>query len=206
MTTPGAKKAGGAPSLAKLTEELAKLPGIGQKTAQRLAYHIVKWPRPRAEALSEAIKDVKQLTILCCNCHNITDADPCHICRNPNRDHATICVVETPLDVLALESTGTYNGLYHVLHGAISPINGVRPEDLRIGELLARSEDQELREMILATNQTTEGELTSLYIRTKLTRENLAITRLARGLPNGGSLEHTDATTISRALGGRQQV
>ena len=203
---PGGERGAAPPSLAKLIEELTKLPGIGRKTAQRLAYHIVRWPEPRTEALSEAIREVKDLTVMCSVCQNLTDQEICPVCSDPNRDRATICVVETPVDVLALEGTNTYRGLYHVLHGAVSPINGVRPEDLKIKELLARAANSAVTELILATNQTAEGELTAMYIGTKVTRPSLSLTRLARGLPTGGSLEHTDVTTISRALGGRQEL
>ncbi|HKS70526.1 MAG TPA: recombination mediator RecR [Ktedonobacterales bacterium] len=197
-----------------LIEELAKLPGIGPKTAQRLTFFILRSPADQARRLAEAITRVKESIIQCSVCFNMTEADPCPICANPERDHRTICVVEEPLDVLAIEKTGVYKGLYHVLHGALSPVEGIGPRDLRIDELAARvrtgvgaeSEDEPIGEVILATNPNYEGDYTAAYITPLLVPLGVKVTRLARGLPIGGDLEYADEGTLGRALEGRREV
>lgn len=195
-----------APSLARLVQELHKLPGIGPKTAQRLAYYIIRLPDDEAYALADAITAIKQNIIFCEECQNLTDASPCLICADPRRDHALLCVVEEPLDVLALERTRCYRGLYHVLHGAISPMNGIGPDQLKLKELYFRLAGGDARELVIATNPTLEGEATAMYIRRHLGDAGLKITHLARGLPIGGSLEYADDLTLSRAFLGRQEL
>jgi recombination protein RecR len=195
-----------APSLARLIQELNKLPGIGPKSAQRLAYHIIRLPEDEAHALADAVSGVKLNIIFCQQCQNLADISPCSICDDLRRDRRVLCVVEEPLDVLALERTRSYRGLYHVLHGVISPMNGVGPGQLKIKELLSRLTDGEVEELVIATNATLEGEATALYIRRHLPRDDIKVTHLARGLPVGGSLEYTDEMTLSRALQGRQEL
>jgi recombination protein RecR len=192
--------------VARLIEEFHKLPGIGPKSAQRLTYHLLRAPADDARALAQAILEVKEKTVLCSICQNITDSDPCSICSNPERDHGAICVVEEPLDILALERTGAYRGLYHVLHGVISPMDGVGPEDLKVQELLSRLRSGDVREVIMATNPNLEGEATSMYIARLISPLGLKVTRLARGLPVGADLEYADNVTLARALEGRQEV
>jgi recombination protein RecR len=194
-----------APSVARLIGELNKLPGVGPKSAQRLAYHLIRVP-DAAEALAEAVIGVKERVFFCSRCQNLTDMDPCGVCSDPRRDQTQVCVVEGPLDILAVERTNCYRGLYHVLHGVISPMNGIGPEELKLKELAARLQDSDVQEVIIATNPTLEGEATAMYIQRHLSRDDLRITRLARGLPVGGSLEHTDETTLSRAFQGRQDL
>ena len=196
-----------------LIEELAKLPGIGPKTAQRLTFYILRSPADQARRLAEAITQVKESIIQCSVCYNLTETDPCPICANSQRDRHIICVVEEPLDVLALEKTGAFKGLYHVLHGALSPIEGIGPRDLRIDELVARtrngsdgSDEEPVREVILATNPNYEGDYTAAYIAPLISRPDLKVTRLARGLPIGGDLEYADEGTLSRALEGRREL
>jgi recombination protein RecR len=195
-----------APSLARLINELNKLPGIGPKSAQRLAYYIIRLPNEEAYDLAEAISAVKQNIVFCQACQNLTDASPCSICANPHRNREQICVVEDPLDVLALERTHCYRGLYHVLHGAISPLNGIGPDQLKLKELFSRLPNSEVNELIIATNPTLEGEATTMYISRHLAQSDIKITHLARGLPVGGSLEYSDQLTLSRAFQGRQQI
>ena len=195
-----------APPVAALIEEFSKLPGVGVKTAQRLTFFILRSPTDQARRLAEAIMRVKESIIYCSRCFNITETDPCSICDNPSRDQELICVVEEPLDVLALEKTGVYKGLYHVLHGAISPVEGIGPKDLRINELLQRVQRSKIREVILATNPNLEGELTALFIKDSLASLGLRVTGLARGLPMGGDLEYADEGTLSRALEGRRDM
>jgi recombination protein RecR len=195
-----------APPVAALIEEFSKLPGVGVKTAQRLTFFILRSPTDQARRLAEALMRVKESIVYCSRCFNITEADPCSICSNPNRDQETICVVEEPLDVLALEKTGVYKGLYHVLHGALSPIEGIGPKDLRIDELLLRIHDGNTREVILATNPNFEGEYTANYIQKELKPFNVRVTGLARGLPSGGDLEYADEGTLSRAIEGRRNM
>ena len=194
-----------APSLARLIQELNKLPGIGPKSAQRLAYYIIRQPAAEAAALAAAINAVKESIIFCRQCQNLTDATPCSVCANPQRNREQICIVEDPLDVLALERTHCYRGLYHVLHGAISPMNGVGPDQLKLKELLPRLADGEVKEIIIATNPTQEGEATAMYISRQLAGGQVKVTHLARGLPVGGSLEYSDEVTLSRAFQGRQE-
>ncbi len=195
-----------APPLARLIEELNKLPGIGPKSAQRLAYYIIRLPGEEAHALAEAILAVKEKIIFCSLCQNLTDIDPCSLCTDLRRDTSQICVVEEPLDVLALERTRCYRGLYHVLHGVISPMNGIGPDDLRLKELLPRLADASVKEVIVATNPTLEGEATAMYIRRLIVSLGVKVTHLARGLPVGGDLEYADELTLSRAFQGRREL
>ena len=197
---------GASPSLSRLVQELNRLPGIGPKSAQRLAYYIIRLPDDDAYALADAITSVKQNIVFCEECQNLTDASPCQVCSDPRRDRTIICVVEDPLDVLAMERTRSYRGLYHVLHGVISPINGIGPDQLKLQELFNRLTRDDIAEMVVATNPTLEGEATAMYIRRHQRREDIKITHLARGLPVGGSLEYTDETTLSRAFQGRQEI
>ena len=193
-----------APPVGRLIEELNKLPGIGPKTAQRLTYFLLRAPQEQAQALAEAILAVKEKVGLCSTCQNITEADPCLICRNSGRDHSIICVVEEPLDILALERSQSYKGIYHVLHGVISPMDGIGPDDLKIRELLDRLKDGEITEVILATNPNLEGEATAMYLQRFIAPLGIKLTRLARGLPFGSDLEYADEVTLARALEGRQ--
>ena len=197
---------GASPSLSRLVQELNRLPGIGPKSAQRLAYYIIRLPDDDAYALADAITSVKQNIVFCEECQNLTDASPCQVCSDPRRDRTIICVVEDPLDVLAMERTRSYRGLYHVLHGVISPINGIGPDQLKLQELFKRLTRDDIVEMVVATNPTLEGEATAMYIRRHQSREDIKITHLARGLPVGGSLEYTDETTLSSAFQGRQEI
>jgi len=192
--------------VAKLIEEFSRLPGIGPKTASRLTFYLLRAPKEQALALSEAIRELKERTVFCEICFNITEESPCPICADEERDRSTICVVEEPLDVVAIERTGEYRGLYHVLHGAISPVEGIGPEDLRIGELLKRLQSGEVREVILATNPNLEGEATAMYIYQLIKPLGIKVTRLARGLPVGGDLEYADEITLARALEGRREM
>ncbi len=190
----------------KLIEAFSRLPGVGPKTASRLTYFLLRAPDDLSASLAEALRNLKANTRLCSNCFNITVEDPCPICANPRRDARTIAVVEEPLDVLALERTGIYPGQYHVLHGAISPVNGIGPEQLRIKELVARVEKGDVLEVIIATNPGMEGDATALYIQRELANKGVKITRLARGLPVGGDLEYVDPVTLMRALQGRGEL
>ena len=191
--------------VSRLIQELHKLPGIGPKSAARLTYYLLRVAEAEARALAEAIIAVKEKTVFCSACQNVTDADPCAICRNEQRDRSRICIVEEPLDILALERTGQYSGLYHVLHGVLSPMDGVGPDDLRIKELLARLQDGSVEEVILATNPNLEGEATAMYLQRLLSPLGVNVTRLARGLPVGGDLEYADEVTLARALEARQE-
>ena len=197
--------------VARLIEAFSRLPGIGPKTAQRLTFHLLRAPDTEARILAAALVDVRDKVVFCDRCFNISDAPLCPICRDPGRDASRLCVVEEPLDVLALERTGEFRGLYHVLHGAISPIDGVGPERLRIRELLARADDAKrdgapLEEVILATNPTLEGEATAMYLAERLEGTVVLVSRIARGLPVGGDLEYADEVTLIRALQGRRAV
>lgn len=192
--------------MAQLIEELNKLPGIGPKSAQRLAFHLLRAPEAEARALSEAILAVKDRIVLCSICQNISETDPCPLCQGNQRDSTTICIVEEPLDILALERTQSYKGLYHVLHGAISPMDGIGPDDLKMKELLLRLQDGSVEEVILATNPNLEGEATAMYLQRMIEPLGIKATRLARGLPFGSDLEYADEVTLTRALEGRQQV
>ncbi len=192
--------------MARLIEELHRLPGVGPKSAQRLAYHLLSASEEQARALAEAIVALKEKIILCSSCQNITETTPCSICQDQRRDRSLICVVERPMEILALERTRGYKGLYHVLHGAISPMDGVGPEDLKVRELLARLQDNKVHEIILATNPNLEGEATTMYLQRLITPMGIRVTRLARGLPFGSDLEYADEVTLTRALEGRQEV
>ncbi|GCE46547.1 DNA replication and repair protein RecR [Thermosporothrix hazakensis] len=199
-----------APPVAALVEEFAKLPGIGVKTAQRLTFHVLRCPTDQARRLAEAIMRVKESIIYCSRCFNITEKDPCPICSNPAREQDTICVVEEPMDVLALEKTGAYKGLYHVLHGALSPMNGIGRKEIRMDELLRRLERGTIREVIFATNPGFEGDYTARAIerciKTELSVPEVRITTLARGLSMGSSLEYADEDTLGRAIEGRREL
>jgi len=192
-------------SVYKLIQELNKLPGIGPKSAQRLAYYLLRAPEEQTKLLVDAILSIKQKTKLCSVCFNVTDADPCSICRSSQRDRTKICIVEQPQDILALEHTGIYKGLYHVLHGAISPTEGVGADDIKIKELMNRLQGGSIDEVILATNPTLEGEQTALYLNKLISPLGIKVTRLARGLPFGTELEYADDVTLTRAIEGRQE-
>ena len=192
--------------VAKLIEEFNKLPGIGPKTASRLTFHLLRTSEEQAHALAQAIVEIKDRTIYCSRCFNIATDDPCAVCSNPNRDGSQICVVEEPLDVLAIERTGEFRGLYHVLHGAISPAEGINPEDLRIRELVARVKTEPVEEVIIATNSTFEGDATQAYIARDIVPLGVKVTRLARGLPVGSDLEYADEVTLGRALENRREI
>lgn len=190
----------------RLINEFARLPGIGPKSAARLTFYLLRVGDEQALELADALRDLVERTRFCSVCFNITEADPCELCSDPNRDDSLLCVVEEPLDVLAIERSRAFHGRYHVLHGAISPVEGVGPEDLRIEELLARVAQNQFQEIILATNPTLEGESTALYLQRRLGDAVPKLTRLARGLPVGGDLEYTDEITLGRALEGRQEL
>jgi recombination protein RecR len=192
--------------VARLIDEFARLPGIGPKTAQRLTYFLLRAPTEQARSLAEALVRMKERTVFCSVCFNMTELDPCAVCQDNERDRSSICVVEEPLDVLALERTGVFRGLYHVLHGAISPVDGVGPEELRIRELIDRVERAQINEVVLATNPNLEGEATAMYVHRLLRSLPVRVTRLARGLPVGGDLEYADEVTLSRALEGRREM
>ena len=192
--------------LARLIEEFYKLPGIGPKSAQRLAYYLLRMPAAEAQSLAAAILEVKEKITFCSICQNVTEVSPCRICSDERRDRSVICVVEEPLDILAIERSQSYRGLHHVLHGAISPMDGIGPEDLKLGELLQRLRSGEVQEVILATNPNLEGEATSMYLNRLLRPLGVKVTRLARGLPVGGDLEYADDVTLARALEGRQEM
>ena len=201
MPTPGAPE-----PIARLVHELSKLPGIGPKSAQRLAYHVLRAPEDDARALAQALTDVKDRVVLCETCFNITVRNPCAFCDDEQRDRTLICVVEQPLDVLVVERTGGFRGLYHVLHGSLNPIDGVGPEQLRVRELLVRVQAGGIVEVIMATNPSLEGEATSMYLQRLLHPLGTRVTRLARGLPSGADIEYMDDLTLSRALEGRQEL
>jgi recombination protein RecR len=189
----------------KLTEAFARLPGIGPKTAARLTYFLLRAPDDLSLSLAEALNNLKVGTTFCSVCFNITVSNPCEICSDSKRDGRMVAVVEEPLDVLALERTGAFTGKYHVLHGAISPVNNIGPDDLRIRELVKRVEQGEILEIIIATNPGMEGDATAMYIERELKSQGVKITRLARGLPVGGDLEYVDPVTLTRALQGRSE-
>ncbi len=189
----------------KLIQEFNRLPGIGPKSAQRIAFHLLRAPEEQARLLAEAILSIKQKITLCAVCFNLTEANPCLVCGNPERDRTKVCIVEQPQDIVAIEHTGVYKGLYHVLHGAISPTEGVGTEDIRIRELLNRLKDGSVSEIILATNTNLEGEQTAMYLSRVITPLGVRVTRLAQGLPFGTELEYADDVTLTRALEGRQE-
>jgi recombination protein RecR len=190
----------------RLIEELNRLPGIGPKTASRLTFHLLRSSEEQAQALANAIAGLHEMVVTCAVCFNIAESSPCPICDDNQRDRTMLCVVEEPLDLLAIERTGQYDGLYHVLHGAISPIEGVGPEDLKISELVGRLNENPVEEVIMATNPSLEGESTAMYISRQLTTLGIRVTRLAHGLPVGGDLEYADEVTLSRALEGRREI
>jgi len=193
-------------AVTRLIDELSRLPGIGPKTASRLAYYMLRAPVEQVQSLGTVILELRDQIVFCSRCFNLAETDPCPICTDDRRERGTVCVVEEPLDILAIERTGEYRGLYHVLHGAISPVEGIGPDDLRIGELVARLKGSEIREVILATNTSLEGEATAMYVQRQLTPFDVRVTRLARGLPVGGDLEYADAITLARALEGRREM
>ena len=193
-------------ALERLTEQFARLPGIGMKSAQRLAFYVLSLPKDEAQSFAQAILDAKDSVRLCPVCQNLTDQELCAICADPERDHGLICVVAEPKDVIAMERAREYHGVYHVLHGVISPSAGVKPENLRIPELMARLGDGTVNEVIIATNPTVEGEATAMYISRLLQPFGIKITRLAYGIPVGGHLEFVDEVTLTRALEGRREL
>ncbi len=192
--------------VARLIEELGRLPGVGPKSASRLAYHLLKAPKQQAVALAEAVLEMKERVRFCTVCYNLTEQEPCEICSDPARDRTILCVVEEPLDLVALERTGQYGGQYHVLHGAINPIEGMGPDQLRIRELFSRLQTPGVKEVILAMNPNTNGEATVMYLYRQLAPLGLKVTRPASGLPVGGDLEYADQVTLGRALTGRREL
>jgi recombination protein RecR len=192
--------------MSRLIDELKKLPGIGSKTAQRLAFHILRSSDEDAEALAAAVRDVKAKLRLCSICNNITDVDPCVYCSSATRNQRVVCVVEEPTSIAAIEKTKHFNGVYHVLHGTISPLNGVGPEQLRISNLTRRVENGEIDEVILATNPTVEGEATATYLSDQLRRTGLRVTRIAMGIPVGSDIEYADEITMLKSIEGRREL
>ena len=190
----------------KLVEAFSRLPGVGPKTASRLTYYLLRAPDEYSLGLAQALGNLKAQTRFCSVCFNITVADPCPICNSRERDAATLAVVEEPLDLMAIERTGVYQGRYHVLHGAISPVEGIGPDDLKIRELVARVEQGQAAEVIIATNPGMEGDATAMYLQRELAGSQVKVTRLARGLPTGGDLEYVDSITLMRALEGRSEL
>jgi recombination protein RecR len=192
--------------LSRLIEELKKLPGVGTKSAQRLAFHILRSSDEDAEALAAAVRDVKANLRLCSVCNNITDVDPCVYCTSPTRNQRLVCVVEEPTNIAAIEKTKHFNGVFHVLHGAISPLHGVGPDQLRISNLIARVDSGNVDEVILATNPTVEGEATAVYLSQQLKRAGVRVTRIAMGIPVGSDIEYTDEITMLKAMEGRREL
>src|SRR3989337_1701895 len=203
---PGGRSPSTAAPVARLIEALHKLPGIGPKSAQRLTYYLLRVPEAEARALAQAVVEPKEKIILCSVCPDANQEAPCGICSDARRDQSTICVVEEPLDTLAVERTGGYRGLYHVLHGVLSPMEGVGPDDLKLNELVARLRNGSVKEVIMATNPNLEGEATAMYVSRLLPPMGVRVTRLARGLPTGADLEYADDVTLARALEHRQEV
>jgi len=192
--------------MARLIEELKKLPGVGSKTAQRFAFHILRSSNEDAAALADAVRGLKASLRLCSICNNVTDVDPCAYCANPVRNHRTVCVVEEPTNIAAVERTRGYQGVYHVLHGTLSPLHGVGPDQLRTASLVARAEQGEIDEVILATSPTLEGEATADWLATALRRFSIKITRIATGIPAGSDIEYADEVTMARAMEGRREI
>ncbi|MBQ6662061.1 MAG: recombination protein RecR [Firmicutes bacterium] len=193
-------------ALGKLIHELSRLPGIGEKTAQRLAFHVLALPEGEAESLADAIVEAKRSLKYCSVCGNLTDQDPCAICSDPTRDRAVICVVENPRDVLAMERIREYHGLYHVLNGVISPMDGIGPEDINLRSLVVRLQGSDVKELIMATNPNLEGEATAMYIARLLKPVGIRISRIANGIPIGGDLEYADSETLLKAMEGRREL
>src|SRR5215218_6695450 len=193
------------PAVDNLVAQLTRLPGVGQRTAQRLAFHLLRVPKDEALALSRALEEVKERVRFCSECGNLTEEETCEICRDARRDHTIVCVVEQPADLVSIERTHEYRGLYHVLGGALSPLDGVEPEHLKIDELLRRVERNGIQEVVLATNPNMSGEATAAYVADRL-RGQARVTRLASGLPVGGDLEYADEVTLGRALAGRREM
>jgi len=194
------------PSIEKLIESFEKLPSIGHKTAQRLAFYMLDLSSEEAEEFTNSILNAKKNLHFCSKCFNISDTDPCNICSNPKRDSSVICVVEDVRDVIAMERTHEFNGVYHVLHGSISPMNGIGPDDIKIKELLSRLMDGRVKEVILATNPRDEGEATAMYLSKLIKPLGITVTRIAHGIPVGGDLEYTDEITLTKALEGRREI
>jgi recombination protein RecR len=194
------------PSMTRLIQELSKLPGIGEKTAARLAFHLLRTDRSLADGLADALRALKDSTRLCATCHGLNESDPCPICANGERAADVICVVEEPADLIAIERSRGFRGRYHVLQGALSPLDGVGPEDLQIGGLLQRLRGDTVREVILATNPTVEGEATALYLARLIKPLGVRVTRIAHGIPMGGDVEYADVVTLGRALDGRREM
>ncbi len=190
----------------RLIEELSRLPGIGPKTASRLTFFMLRAPEAQVLALADAVRGLREGTVFCSTCYNIAEQSPCPVCANPERDRGVICVVEEPLDVLAIERTRRFKGLYHVLHGALSPVDGIGPDELKMRELLERVRAGGVREVLMATNPTMEGDATAMYLARQLAPLGVRVTRLAMGLPVGGDLEYTDEITLGEALDGRRDV
>jgi recombination protein RecR len=192
--------------ITRLVEALTKLPGIGEKSASRLAFHILGSPEEYARELAQAILDVKEKIRLCSVCMNITDQDPCRLCQDPSRNEEIVCVVEEPNDLYAIEKTGSFNGKYHVLHGVISPLDGIGPDEIYVKELLERLKPGTIKEVLLATNPVVEGDATALYLKEQIKPFRVKVTRIARGIPVGGDLEYTDGATLTDAIRGRQDL
>ena len=197
------------PAMTRLVRELSRLPGIGEKTASRLAFNLLGRPRDEVIALAEALLEMKERVVLCGSCLGLSDRPQCHICSDPARDRSLICVVEGPADLMAMERSRSWSGVYHVLHGALAPLDGIGPDDIRINELMARLDraaEPAAQEVVIATNATVEGETTALYLARLIKPLGIKVTRLARGLPVGGDLEYSDAATLSSALSGRREI
>ena len=194
------------PAMTRLITELSKLPGIGEKTAARLAFYVLRAERSLADGLAEALRALKDQTRLCSRCNGLTESDPCAICANSERSDEVLCVVEDPADLIAIERSKGFRGRYHVLHGALAPLDGVGPEDLKITGLLTRLRDERVREVIIATNPTVEGEATALYLARLIKPLGVCVTRIAHGIPMGGDVEYADVVTLGRALDGRREM
>ncbi len=195
------------PAMTRLVRELSRLPGIGEKTASRLAFNLLGRPREDVIALAEALLEMKERIVLCASCLGLSDSARCHICSDPGRDPSLICVVEGPADLMAMERSRSFNGLYHVLHGALAPLDGIGPDDIRIKDLMTRlTGEPPVAEVVIATNATVEGEATALYLARLIKPLAIKVTRLARGLPVGGDLEYSDAATLTSALSGRREI
>lgn len=194
------------PAISRLIDEFARLPGVGKKSAQRLAFHVINMDQGQAVNFAEAILDVKRKVRYCERCFNITDQDICDICNDQRRDHSIICVVESPRDLMAIENTKEFHGYYHVLHGVISPMEGIGPNEIKIRELILRLQNDETKELIIATNPSIEGEATAMYISKLLKGTDIAVTRLAHGIPVGGDLEYADEVTLAKAIEGRRTL